>query len=112
MIATKKSLCCDELTLAEDAESIFCNVKIIGKRPLIIGSFYRPPDNDLEKSLQLAKNIYNVVPKDKNAVFWLGGDFNLPDINWKDQDIIGNQYLKSINSLFLEMAQDLGLSQL
>ena len=95
-----------------DSESIFCKLKIIGKRPLVIGSIYRPPDYDFDQSSNLVISIYNIIHKNKNAVFWLGGDFNLPDINWKDQDIIGNQYLKNINSLFLEMAQDLGLSQI
>ena len=42
----------------------------------------------------------------------IGGDFNLPDVNWKSHEIQGNQYLKEINSLFLEMSQDLGLSQI
>ena len=50
--------------------------------------------------------------KNKGAVFWFGGDFNLPDIDWKKQEITGNKYLKDINSLFLEMSQDLGLSQI
>ncbi|MCP3852899.1 MAG: hypothetical protein GY694_22125, partial [Gammaproteobacteria bacterium] len=112
MIATKKSLCCDELEISGEGEFIFCKLKIIGRKPLVIGSFYRPPENDLNTSIELVKSIYNVVHKNKNAVFWLGGDFNLPDINWIDQDIHGNQYLKSINSLFLEMSQDLGLSQI
>ncbi|MCP3930316.1 MAG: hypothetical protein GY705_14575 [Bacteroidetes bacterium] len=114
MIATKKTLCCDKITLSRDAgsESVFCKLKIVGKRPLIIGSFYRPPDNDLDKSFELVKNIYSIVHKNKNAMFWLGGDFNLPDINWLTQEISGNQYPKNINSLFLEMSQDLGFSQI
>ena len=27
-------------------------------------------------------------PDYKNAVFWIGGEFNLPDINWSNQEIV------------------------
>ena len=56
--------------------------------------------------------IYNTFNNFQDSIFWLGGDFNLPDINWQNQDIPGNQYLKSINEIFLEMSQDLGLQQI
>ena len=45
-------------------------------------------------------------------MFWFGGDFNIPDIDWKNQDIPGTQYTPGISSLFLELSQDLGLSQI
>ena len=112
LIAVKKNLCCEELSSSKDSEIIFCKIKIKGKKPLIVGSAYRPPNLDFENSKKLVDEIYKVNDKNKNAVFWLGGDFNLPDINWKTHEINSNQYLKSINSLFIEMAQDLGLSQI
>ena len=50
--------------------------------------------------------------KHKNAVFCLGGDFNLPDINWEQEEIVSNQNPFALNSLFLTMAQDLSLNQI
>ena len=85
LIAVKKNLCCEQLSISEDSEIIFCKIKIKGKKPLIVGSVYRPPNFDLEKSRKLVNEIYNVMDKNKNAIFWFGGDFNLPDINWKSQ---------------------------
>ena len=100
------------MTLSKDSETIFCKIKIKGRKPLVIGSAYRPPSLDLEDSKLVAGEIYKIVDQFKDATFWLGGDFNVPDIDWKSQDIIGNQYSREINSIFLEMSQDLGLSQI
>ena len=77
-----------------------------------MGSVYRAPDLDLENCRKLSAEIYSTFSKFKNSIFWLGGDFNLPDINWQNQDITGNQYPLSVNELFLEMSQDLGLQQM
>ena len=111
LIAVKKDLECIELTKSKDTETIFCTIKRKGKRPLIIGSVYRAPNLDLDTCTKIASETYNIVDKNRNAVFWIGGDFNLPDINWKNQDITGNRYPQLINKIFLEMAQDLGLTQ-
>ena len=55
--------------------------------------------------------ILETKSKFKNSTFWLGGDFNLPDINWINSTITGNQYPATINQLFLDLKDDLGLSQ-
>ena len=112
LIAIKKTLCSEQISSSKDSETIFCKIKLKGKKPLIIGCVYRPPDYDLEQSRKIVSEIYSIMNRNKKAVFWFGGDFNIPDINWKSQEIQGNQYLKDINSLFLEMSQDLGLSQI
>ena len=111
LIAIKSELCREELYRSKDSETIFCKINLKGRRPLIIGSVYRPPDYDFENSKKVAAEIYKIVHENKDAVFWIGGDFNVPDINWENQDIPTHQYSLEINSLFLEMAQDLGLSQ-
>jgi hypothetical protein len=108
----KKHLCCEQLPSFSNTESIFCKIQIKGRRPLIIGSVYRPPHFDFDQSKKIIEEIYNISHKNKNAVFWLGGDFNLPDINWKQHTISGNQYPQNINSIFLETAHDLGLTQI
>ena len=112
LIAVKKNLSCTQISSSKESETIFCKIQIKGRKPLIVGSIYRPPDYDYDQSKTTTKEIYDIMNKNKGAIFWFGGDFNLPDINWKDQEITGNQYLKAINSLFLEMSQDLGLSQI
>ena len=39
---------------------------------------------------------YDLADRNKGATFWLGGDFNLPDIDWADLEIVGNQNLKNM----------------
>ena len=41
-----------------------------------------------------------------------GGDFNLPDINWKDLTIAGSQYTNRLSMSVLEMVADNSLEQL
>ena len=35
-----------------------------------------------------------------------------PGVDWVNQEIKGNQYLKGINEAFIEMSHDLGMSQI
>ena len=112
LIAVRKNLCGELIPTSSDVESIFCKIRRKGKKPLIVGSVYRAPNLDFDSSKRMVSEIYYLADKNKSALFWLGGDFNLPDVNWADLDIIGNQNSKSTNSLFTEMAQDLGLTQI
>jgi hypothetical protein len=53
------------------------------KDQILIGSFYRPPDSD-EKAIQELGKSLSKIKSDKryrNAKIFLGGDFNLGDIN-------------------------------
>ena len=112
LIAARKSLGCEQISQSKDSETIFCKIKLKNRKPLIIGSIYRPPHFDFLASKKIIDEIYSISLKFKGAVFWLGGDFNIPDINWKSQDVLDNQYDREINNQFIEMSQDLGLSQI
>ena len=50
--------------------------------------------------------------KSKNSVFIVRGDFNLPDIDWKNLNISGSQYPQSTSKHFLDMIADSNLEQL
>ena len=52
------------------------------------------------------------------AIFWICGDFNLPDIDWTN-DIIrpppgnqGIQYPREMSEMFISAKSDLGLEQM
>ena len=111
--SSKKNLNSELISSSKDSETLFCKIKLKGKKPLIIGSVYRPPDYNLdEQSRKIVNEIHSIASKFKGAAFWIGGDFNLPDISWINQDIISHQYSKELNETFLEMSQDLGLCQI
>ena len=93
------------------SETIFVKVPILNKAPLIVCCAYRPPDFSHDQCLQMCNEIREIKDKFKKSVFWLSGDFNLPDIDWTSSTITNHQYSNPINQLFLDLANDLGLSQ-
>ena len=111
-IAVRKELCGEILPFSKDLESIFVKINVKGRKSVILGSVYRPPKSPIEFCNNTVNQIYELFDKYKNAVFCLGGDFNLPDIDWKEEEIIGNQYPWAINKCFLDMLHDLSLNQI
>ncbi len=65
-----------------DCEILWINLQITGCRSLYIGSFYRPPNSNVEYLQSLDESLSRIDPS-KNI--WLAGDFNLPDIDWTAQ---------------------------
>ena len=60
----------------------------------------------------VTSNLLWTQQQHQDAVYLVGGDFNLPDINWEDQSISGHQNLVAINNGYLNCFQDLGLEQI
>ena len=79
--------------------------------PIILCCAYRAPDLSFTDTEKLCTEIYEIKSKFKNSLFWLCGDFNVPDINWTSNTITSHQYPLEINKLFLDLTNDLGLTQ-
>ena len=45
----------------------------------------------------LNQAIEDLCTSKPEAAVWLGGDINLPDINWATDEIVGHQYTKSMS---------------
>ena len=112
LIAVKKNITSEEIKSDDNAECIFCKIKPNPKQSLVIGSVYRKPDNNLEKSTKMCEIMYDIVSRHTNADILIGGDFNLPDINWVSEEITRYQYKRDINQVFLNTTLDLGLHQM
>lgn len=95
-----------------DGEQVW--VKILRKRksPIIIGSLYRPPKSDLDYIQKTRRSAERIINKNKNAIFWIGGDMNLPDIEWSTGQIWRNQFTKSINEDFLSFLEENAVQQI
>ena len=111
MICTKTNLTSELIYKGENAETLFCKIQTKGKKPLIIGVVYRPPSYKSNFDENICKDLFHVFNKNKQATFWITGDFNLPDIDWENNQINGNKYSYETNSKFLDLFHDLGLEQ-
>ena len=112
ILAVKKSLASKPLHVPNlKSESVYCQITRKGKPPTIIGCVYRPPDNNTETTDFITNEITYLKSKFQKSIFWVGGDFNLPDIHWETLEIKGNRYLREINQKFTDTFNDTGLVQ-
>ncbi|CAG2232939.1 CD39 [Mytilus edulis] len=102
-----------EVYKSKNVELIAAQINITDTKSLVIISAYRPPNkNDIDYLKQMIIEINELKLKFKNSTFWLGGDFNLPDIKWSEQNISGSMYSKELNEAFIDMLNNLGIEQM
>ena len=63
-------------------------MKIQGSKDLYIGSFYKPPDKQKAVYLEQLQKYPSRIPTQNGAYLWLGGDFNLADIDWPNECVV------------------------
>ena len=68
--------------LETDCEIVWVKC-FLPKTRMVLGAFYRPP-NSGECDLQHLHNSIEGIPTNTSSLIVLGGDFNLPNIAWKD----------------------------
>lgn len=57
-------------------------------------------------------NITNCLDDlNKDTTIWLVGDFNLPNLYWRTEQVVRNQYPMCVNNVLLDKIHDLGLTQ-
>ncbi|CAG2211775.1 unnamed protein product [Mytilus edulis] len=113
LIAAKTTLGLSHLKSGKDTELISGSININQKKKAIITCLYRPPNRlDQQTANNAIQDITDLPKKHKSSIFILGGDFNLPDIDWKNYTIQGTQTSRDINNAFLEMAANLNIQQL
>ena len=83
---------CSQVTIASPCECIVCRVELTNSKVLIVITAYRPPNRDLVYVHNLCQIIAEIYSTYKNAVIWITGDFNLPDINWNYNSVTNNSY--------------------
>ena len=108
MIAIRKSL--DSTCILKGKDFLHHTfVTRRNKPPAVVACAYRPPDNNIEVATAIARDITDIRSKFKKSDFMMGGDFNLPDINWETFEIKGGNYSKNVNQIILDSCSDNGL---
>ncbi|XP_072014916.1 uncharacterized protein [Amphiura filiformis] len=107
-----KHVASTEYFLDTDCEIVWCKISIVGSKPLFIASFYRPTNESTDALMALNQSL-RLLPNNgalPNVI--LGGDINLPDIDWDNYTVKPNpQYGHRVNRLFLDIAEEHGLQQ-
>ena len=80
--------------------------------PTAICSFYRPPDQDIEYLDQFCEQIKYVKECYKPSHIIIGGDFNLPSINWEQHSVPTGIPNRKQCSLLVDSILDLGMKQM
>ena len=84
LIAAKKDLQLHDVKCSKEAELISGTITV-SKKKMVISSFYRPPSNTDESYLtKVHEELQHLRSASMKSVFILGGDFNVPDISWKE----------------------------
>ena len=98
-------------TKNNDIELVAAKIKLDQGKSVIVGSAYRPPNSGTEYMDRLCDDISNIQQRHGKNTIWIGGDFNLPDINWHTNIIEGKQNAVTLNTSFVECTRDNGLEQ-
>ncbi|KAL8593065.1 hypothetical protein ACOMHN_017991 [Nucella lapillus] len=114
LLAVKSNLISYEIPIKSAADAVLVHIQTQKKsEPLILGSIYRTPSAtstqqmaEILRTLDTAKNNAK-----SNGVIWIGGDLNLPDIEWETQQVVGHQNPMRVNRDFLDKINDMGLVQ-
>ena len=103
------------MTLLPDLETNFeilwAKAQISASNSFTLGCFYSPPDSKISTSEELVKSL-DPMPKNSNQTVVLGGDFNLPGIDWDNGGVNPKAANKSQCELLLSTLDTHALAQI
>ena len=88
-----------EIHLNTTSEITAASFQCIDKEPLIICALYRPPSSDQAYMEEVCSQIRGLHSQFQRSAIWIGGDANLPDIEWDRNAVNSNSNKHVINQL-------------
>ena len=96
-----------------EIEGEFVAAKVLcSKHAIIIAAAYRPPMSDQTFVDTVDQTLSTLCHKFSNMPIWIGGDMNLPGIEWETEQLTTNQYTHSISYFFWDTLANTGLQQI
>jgi hypothetical protein len=97
-----------DIEVDPDSEMVWVQIEMAGCKRILVGSYYRPEHTDLDYIEKFGDSLRKASEKSSGHI-WIGGDFNLPGINW-DREMgstlkPGDKY-RPISEKFLEIVND------
>ena len=112
LLAAKKELQMGEVEIAKNIELISGSVKLMKEKKVIIAAYYRPPRRtDSEYTTASQEKFFKLRQKAKQNILVIGGDFNLPDIDWSTETIVSSRYPHSVSQSLLDFIADSNMEQ-
>ena len=88
-IAVKNSIVSQALTVTDTSvESVWCSIKCPKSKTILVCSYYRPPNSDITSMLDFETQINSIASKYPERNLIVGGDFNVPSIDWQTYSFI------------------------
>lgn len=113
LIAAKRELQLSDITRSKETEMISGSVQLSKRKKLIVAAFYRPPiRTDEAYTTAATTEFFTLKDKAGKNILIIGGDYNLPDIDWEDTSIVRHQYPERMNRAYLDAVADTGMEQL
>ena len=101
LLAVRRELLSVAINLTHNTEIIAAKLTY-DKTPIVVSACYRNPRATDAEMSELCGALNTLSNIDKKATVWIGGDFNLPDIDWSTNTVTGNQYSAKTNKDFLD----------
>ena len=113
LIAVKDDLVCTPVSTNKELELICVKVRINRSKSIIISAFYRPPsESNTEHAQAVLDELTRLRQDNSKCEFWVGGDFNLPDIDWPTLAVTSNQYPAVMSNIYIGLPAQCGVKQL
>ena len=111
-LACRDLLSCVDIDINNNCEAVVCQISLHNNKNLIICSFYRPPNNDIDYAIELCNLFRTITFIYKNSLVWIAGDLNLPNIDWKHYNSLSSSYPLSLCNIFIDFILEFGFVQL
>ena len=95
-----------------NSESASVKIELPNKRSMVVTSFYRPPCSNEDYLNSFIEKITTIRRSHETSYFYVGGDFNLPDVDWNTTLISGTSYPTKLNEAIIPMSDNLNLQQM
>ena len=111
LIAINSTIPSKHIILDQQGESVWAEISLKKDGMFIIGCCYRPKTNH-DGSIEELNDILKKLNKKQNLKLLLGGDFNLPGIEWDTANLKPDCKHKQYHLDFLNLMDTYGLTQL
>jgi len=112
LIAYRNGITCSDIHIDSSAEIVACKITLVNRQSVIICSVYRPPNRDVAAMENLCQALESLCSRYSDLPIWIGGDINLPNIDWESLTTTDSTYPASLCEGFLNFMQDHGFSQI